>query len=64
MRSPKLTVVFSQSSYILIPYRVVASASPHKETELQSYLRILKERETRLAVSTRVLLPMVRAPFE
>ncbi len=33
--------------------------SQEKETELQSYLRILKERETRLAVSTRVLLPMV-----
>jgi len=33
--------------------------SQKNESELQSYLRILKERETRLAVSTRVLLPMV-----
>ena len=30
-----------------------------KETGFQSYMRILGERETRLAVSTRVLLPMV-----
>ena len=29
-----------------------------KESEMQSYLRLLRDRETRLAVSTRVLLPM------